>query len=186
MRKSHDSTDAHTRLLVRAQEGSPEAFRDLYTALRPMVRDFIASLGDTSCRREREDLVQEVFVRVWERRIAFRREASAKTFTLSIARNIALKHMSTWARLPMICQDDWTDAPGPPQPDACEQEEVIGIVRQAMAKLTAVQREAIELAVFHGLPRPEALRLAKCSANQFANRLRRGKVQLRRQLSSLR
>jgi RNA polymerase sigma-70 factor (ECF subfamily) len=188
MHSPHDSTDRRTKLLLRAQGGDSQAFAELYTALSPVVRDFIVSLDGRLCQHEREDLVHEVFLRVWEKLATYRGEASAKTFVLAIAKKAVLKAMCKRQRLPIVYTGDLNHVPShePAGARDLDSDEIAPLIEKAMAQLTEAQRQAIELAKIRGVPRPEALRLANCGPNQFANRLRRAAITLRRLLSDLR
>ncbi|HUW83798.1 MAG TPA: RNA polymerase sigma factor [Phycisphaerae bacterium] len=186
MRRDH--VDKRTQLLLRAQGGDPQAFAELYAALSPVVRGFIFFLVGQLCPHECEDLVHEAFLVVWERLATYRGEASATTFVLAIAKNVALKDMSKRHRLPVAYAGDLSYVPTRETSGQSEldSDEIAPVIEKAMAQLTEAQQQAVQLAIVRGLPRSEALKLAECSPNQFANRLRRAAITLRRLLSDLR
>lgn len=185
MRRPHDFTDSHTGLLLRAQRGDCEAFAELYTALRPVVMDFVTSMDGSFCPHERQDVVQEVFLRIWQNLQGYRQDASARTFVLAIARKVALKNISGRKNsrvIQMADPPDLAEGSGPPGRAELlyDPDEAAGALRQAMARLTEVQRQAVELDQIHELPRAEALRFARCTEVAFADRLHRGMKALRR------
>ena len=87
MRGATVPDDHRTQLLLRAQQGDSQAFCDLYAAMRPVVADYAASLNSGLSAHEHDDLVQEVFLRAWRGLGAYRGQASAKTYYLSLTRN---------------------------------------------------------------------------------------------------
>lgn len=182
-----DSTDEYTALLLRAQGGDSQAFANLYAALRPVVSDFVACFGRQPSAYDHEDVIQEVFLRAWGNLSSFRGEASAKTFILAIAKNVALKHMSKRHRLPIAYTGDLSyvssrDTSGQRELDS---DEIAPVIEQAMAQLTETQRQVVQFAIIRCLPRSEALKLANCGANQFQKRLQRALETLRRLLRNL-
>ena len=185
--RRHENADEYTQLLLRAQRGDPRAFAGLYGALSPAIRDFIASLDGQLCPHECEDLAHETLLVVWQKLSEYRGEASARTFALAIAKNIALKHMSKRQRLPVIYTGDLSHVPShePASSRSPESDEVTRAIEKAMAQLTEAQRQAIELVRIRGMPRSEALKLASCSPNQFQKRLQRAAESLRQLLRNL-
>ena len=185
--RRHRHVDDCTQLLLRAQGGDSQAFADLYGALSPTVRDYVFSLNSRLRPQEREDMVQEVFLRVWHGLSGYRREASAKTFLLAVARNVLLKHLSERGRLPLVYTADLSYVP-----DRSAHAEPTGshrdgpdhlplMIQQAMAKLTDAQRRAVELDLAD-ISRTAAAKLANCSPSQFADRLYEARKRLRKML----
>ncbi len=70
-------------LLRRVAEGDQDAFAELYAVLGPVVYTYLVRLvGDQGAA---EDLLQEVFMAVWEGAGHFRGDSRAKTWVLRIA-----------------------------------------------------------------------------------------------------
>lgn len=162
-----------------------QAFEEFYCAMMPVVRGFIVSIDRRLCPHECDDLTHEVFMALWRRLDSYCGDASAKTFTLAIARNLTLKHLSEQRKQPTVCMsEDMTYIPGEESPNkhGLDTDEISLAIEEAMKKLTEPQRQAIELVWIQGMPRTEALKQAKCSSNQFASRLRRAVKTLRQAL----
>ena len=190
MRRPLASADECTQLLLRAQRGDSDAFAELYAALSPVVRDFIASLGGQLCRHERDDLVQEVFLRVWVNLATYRGEASAKTFVFGVAKKTALKVVSRRQRLPVVYTGDLSHLPDGRAPAAPTGSSTIGPdeillrIRQAMARLSDAQRRAVELDLANN-SRIAAAEADNCTPGQFADRLYQARKRLRQMLNGL-
>ena len=183
-------TDLCTQLLLQARGGDPQAFAALHVSLSQAVRDFAASLDDHLDKDELDDIVQEVFMRVWCKHMSYRGEASGKTFVLAIARNVVLKDMSERRRLPIVHTRDFShiaDRTAPIEPIGSRHTDVDGLlpaVRQAMVRLTDAQRRAVELDLSHN-SRKAAAEAANCTPRQFADRLYRARKRLRQMLNGL-
>jgi RNA polymerase sigma-70 factor (ECF subfamily) len=106
-----------------------------------------------------EDLVQETFLRVWNRAQAFDAARGALgSWLLAVARNRAIDYTrSTSGRMRNALELDETEHPSA---FVDMEKEVLNSdkarrVRQAMEKLNANQRSVIELAYFEGLSQTE-------------------------------
>ena len=188
MHSPRDSTDRCTELLTRAQKGDTQAFAELYTTLRPAVRGFVASLDGHLSAQDHEDIAQEVFLRTWRGSGSFRGEASAKTFILAIARQVVLNEPRRRRNVRDMPTSDMEKVaesrmPGPSDGLVVSSlKELTEQVEQAIAGLTDKQRQAVELDQFTDLSRRETARLARCSPEQFADRLYRARKRLRQVL----
>ena len=85
-------------LLVRnLSKGNLLAFNTLYKAYSGCLYRF--ALGYLKSEAETEELVQEVFTRIWEKRSDLKEELSFKSFLFTIAFNIIRKNFRTKAYL---------------------------------------------------------------------------------------
>jgi RNA polymerase sigma-70 factor (family 1) len=73
-------------LLMQVAHGDREAFRVLYTASYPHVQRYI-SLFETS-GRVLDELTQDVFVRIWEKRVRLAEVESFKGYLFMVTRNV--------------------------------------------------------------------------------------------------
>jgi RNA polymerase sigma factor (sigma-70 family) len=88
MEGGHDRNEGDSRLLAEAREGGEKAFRRLVERCQPMAYAVVRGvLGD---RWDVEDVVQEVFIRVYRGLAGFRGEAKLSTWVYTIARNEAV------------------------------------------------------------------------------------------------
>ncbi len=174
----------------RAARGDSGAFLRLYQSCAPSIRRlFRWQDGDHASL---DDLVQEVFVRAWEQRRSFRGDAKARTYLEAIARNVLRESWRKRQRLPLTGLGGLVELPAAPSsalsdPEmAMQSREIARSLRRAKARLSALQRQAWELAHIWQLPSAEAANLAGCTVSQFRERLYRARKKLRWLLRHLR
>ncbi len=87
-----DSKMAKKRHLVqRIKRSDTEAFRELFEIYQRDIFNFLHfKLGNIEAA---EDFVQDVFIKIWERRGQLRENTSIKSFLFTIARHVALNHL---------------------------------------------------------------------------------------------
>jgi len=169
-------------LLVRAVlAGETEAFRVLVTRFQRLVAGVAGRHGVP--REDVEDVVSEVFLKVYKNLHRYRPEHPFSTWIY----RLALNHMVDQARrrrrergrteMPEQVEDP---APGP-------REEVLGderagFVRTAMRELDPRYRESITLVYVEGLKVDEAARILGVPEGTVKTRLMRGREALRKVL----
>jgi RNA polymerase sigma-70 factor (family 1) len=93
-----DRTIKNESLLVHnLSKGNLLAFNTLYKEYSGRLYRF--ALGYLKSEAEAEELVQEVFTKIWEKRADLKKELSFKSFLFTIAFNIIRKHFRTKAYL---------------------------------------------------------------------------------------
>ena len=153
MSEPHDE-----ELAIRLQRRDPEAMRDLYDRFGRMAWSVIVAIVRDSAVAE--DLVQETFLRVWNRVHAFNaRRGALGPWLLAIARNRAIDHLrSLSARMD---KNAWElDVREHPSLFVDLEREVLNtdharLLRKAIAGLNANQQKVIELAYYEGLSQTE-------------------------------
>jgi len=169
--------DKHTRLLIGAKNGDSEAFDDLQRSLEKVVRDFTISLDGSLDSADRDDVVQEVFLKLFEQLHNYREESSAKTYVLSIAKNVVRQKLSKRNRIRKIHIQDVEDIENHPNLKTLEPDfelkflEFCEAIERAKAQLTDKQRQAVELVFQDGLSVSDATELIGCSYKTFRRRL---------------
>ena len=78
-------------LISRMKSGSQEAFRSVYLAYFDPLLAFVSKLLGSV--KDSEDIVQDVFSKLWETRDRIDPERNIKSYLYVISRNAALKHM---------------------------------------------------------------------------------------------
>jgi len=84
-------------LVQNLSKGNLLAFNTLYNEYSNRLYRF--ALGYLKSEAEAEELVQEVFTKIWEKRADLKRELSFKSFLFTIAFNIIRRHFRTKAYL---------------------------------------------------------------------------------------
>jgi RNA polymerase sigma-70 factor (ECF subfamily) len=150
-------------LARRLQRREPDAMADLYDRFGRLAYSVIFAIvrdGATA-----EDLVQETFLRVWNRVHAFEAgRGSLGPWLLAVARNRAIDHIrSAGAKMDRNAYElDAREHPSPDHPSLFVdmERDVLNtdharIIRKAIAKLNANQQKVIELAYYEGLSQVE-------------------------------
>lgn len=97
---SSSSKDRDRTWVREMQQGGEEAFERLFLAYYDDLCAFAADY--VSSPEEAEDLVQNVFVRVWERREALDPQKSIRAYLFKSTRNGALKSLNREQRWPTV------------------------------------------------------------------------------------
>jgi len=137
---------AESELLLKAARGDEPAFLLLYERHRtPVFRFACRMLGSSPLA---EDVTQECFLAVLRRPEAFRAErASLRTYLCAIARHLALKQLRKRGEETTVddAPDDAAQSNGNDPLGVVLQQEAAEAVRQAVAALPPLQREAVVL-----------------------------------------
>jgi RNA polymerase sigma-70 factor (ECF subfamily) len=144
-------------LIVRLQRREPDALAELYDRYGGMVfRLILRMVRDTGIA---QDLVQETFLRAWNRAAAFdAQRGAAAPWLLAMARNRAIDYLRCQGRHTRNIVE-WNETEHPEL--FCDfPDEALGLhsarqVQRALEPLGAQQREAIELAYFEGMSQTE-------------------------------
>ncbi len=175
------SDDVDLDLLARIRKDDARAFGVILERYWiHVVRHAAAILGSTTCA---EDIAQETFVRIWERRETWKLNGSLRGLLFKISRNLclderrrdvthsrAVRHGSGVSRLPS------------------PEEHLIGAeldraYTRALEKLPARRREVYLLVRHHGLSHQEVAQTLSLSPQTVANHVRLALVDLREALS---
>jgi RNA polymerase sigma-70 factor, ECF subfamily len=136
-----------------------------------------------------EDVVQDLFVRLWDHPSQFDpQRGSLRSYLLLQARTRSLDVLrAEGARRRREQADgvvDLTDPDGNPEHETLT-EAAVGEVRAAISVLTPSEREAIELAFFGGLTYREVAEVLGAPEGTVKSRIRLGLQRMRRTLSAM-
>ena len=168
--------------------GSAEALAVLYDRYARVVHTFASRMLDD--RHAGEELLQEVFVRVWRQAGTFAPErGSFVTWLLSITHNMAIDAIRKRQRRPqranaadpVLLLANVTDS-APPVEHHAELGMLRDVLRDAVALLPEHQRVAIELAYFQGLTQREIAETLGEPLGTIKTRMRLGMRKLREYL----
>ena len=186
LRVSSPADDADRQVLVELGEGRLDALEALYDRYRAMA--YAIALRITADPTLAEDVIQDAFLGVWrhaERYVEGR--GSVKTWLLAIVHHRAIdavRRRRPASELPdpelpappqLVTADVWPEVAG--RLDAAE-------IRTAMAHLSDVQREAIELAYWGGLSQTEIAGRTGAPLGTVKSRMRLGLLALRRGMTA--
>jgi RNA polymerase sigma-70 factor, ECF subfamily len=151
------ATEGGAELVLRLQRRDPQALGELYDRYGRIVFSVILRVVRDGAIAE--DLVQETFLRVWNRVQGFDAEKGAiAPWLLAVARNRAIDYLRSVAgRERNALEFEETDHPA--LFVDMEQEILTSdkarVIKGALEKLNANQRQVIELAYFEGLSQTE-------------------------------
>jgi RNA polymerase sigma-70 factor, ECF subfamily len=144
-------------LVRRLQRRDPQALADLYDRYGRLVFSLI--LRVVRDKGIAEDLVQETFLRVWNRVQGFEAgKGSIAPWLLAVARNRAIDYLRSAGgreRNAMELEETVHPALSSDMEQSLLDSDRIRRVKAAMDKLSPNQRQAIELAYFEGLSQSE-------------------------------
>jgi RNA polymerase sigma-70 factor (ECF subfamily) len=183
-RTASSSDDADRAVLVLVADGQLDALQELYDKYRTMA--YSIALRITADASLAEDVVQDAFLGAWRNAARYvEGRGSVKTWLLSIVHHRAVdavRRRRPTSELPepeaappanLTVPDIWPEVAG-----NLEREEIAS----ALATLSDVQREAIELAYFGGLTQQEIAARTGAPLGTVKSRIRLGLLTMRRAL----
>ena len=183
-RTASPADDADRAVLALVTAGQLDALQELYDRYRTMA--YSIALRITQDASLAEDVVQDAFLGVWRNASRYvEGRGSVKTWLLSIVHHRAVDAVRR--RRPTTDLPDREDVPPPALtlPDVWD-DVAAGLDREqiasAMAGLSDVQREAIELAYWAGLTQQEIAERTGAPLGTVKSRVRLGLLSLRRAL----
>ena len=186
LRAATVSDDADRAVLVRLANGELDALEELYDRYKTMA--YSIAFRITTDATVAEDVVQDAFLGAWRNAARYiEGRGSVKTWLLAIVHHRAIDAVRR--RRPTT---DLPDADLPP-PEALRLPDVwadvaatldADTVQGALATLSDVQREAIELAYFGGLTQQEIAERTATTLGTVKSRMRLGLLALRRHIEA--
>jgi RNA polymerase sigma-70 factor (ECF subfamily) len=172
-------------LLARVAEHDRDAFSALYTATSAKLFGIVWRILPSKDRAE--DVLQDVYVRVWNRAASFDpAKASAIAWMATIARNRAIDEIRR--RVPLSIEDApqafEVPAEGPDPLAAAQQSEELQRLNECLQGLEAERREIVLLAYYTGLSRDDIARRFGHPVGTIKTWLHRSLAQLRKCLGA--
>ena len=153
-------TDAEDADLLRAVAGGDErAFASVYDRYSPILLGLLLRI--LRSRAEAEDVLQEVFLQVWQQARSFdQARGRAFTWLVTLARSRAIDRLRAVDSRERAAQRSAEGAPPPPAPAAWAEEEAIRAeraeaVHSALEELPEEQRQVLVLAYLEGMSQSE-------------------------------
>src|SRR5258708_7785862 len=171
------------QLLGRIAQRDWEALSEFYDATSTPL--FSVALRIVHDPGEAEEILQDVFVQIWEKAPSFDgRLGSAFSWALSITRHRAIDRLRSKQRqvrlIEQLVEAGDAETPVAALPDAATLDaEQAAQLRSALTTLPKDQRQAIELAFFAGLSHPEIAEALEEPLGTIKARIRRGLLKMR-------
>ena len=170
-------------LLEKAGSGDRAAFLLLYERYRtPILRFSYRLVGSLEVA---EDITHDCFLSLIRKSANFEpSRGSLRTYLYAAARNLAMKHFRSSGR--EIALDDLTDHPPSHTREPLGRvldAELVSKVKEAVAELPPLQREALVLFEYEGLPMSEIAMVVGSDVGAVKGRLYRARESLRNSLA---
>lgn len=176
--------DHETRLMELVRAGDTDALRDLMDAYwQPLVAYAYTFVGSHD---RAEDLAQETFIRLWERRKEWTPDGSVRSYLYRIVRNLAIDDQRKSKVRRLWAERVKRDPPPvfPPPDDVLEDNELYAAVERAIRELPPRRREVFILRRFHQLSYSQIAEVMGITPRTVANQLSTALAELRATLGT--
>ena len=166
--------------------GEERAFQELVSRYQTRLLNFIyRTIGD---REKAEDLVQEVFIRVYRHIGRFDRSKKFSTWIYTIASNLAKNELRNRSRNPLVLfqtiKKNWQEDDRPLQfedpqsrpDDLYRKRHLRELVEESVAQLPAHHREVFVLRELEGKSYEEIAEITDCNLGTVKSRLNRART----------
>jgi RNA polymerase sigma-70 factor (ECF subfamily) len=177
------------QLLLKVAEGSRPAFAALYERFSTPL--YSLALKILANETEAQDLLQEVFLSVWNKAATYRVErGSAFSWVVAQVRNRAIDRIRSRRRRGELLEENAPDLEPsgsvvPSSSENYEKSDRARHVRSALSQLSEEQREVLRLAFFEGLTQVEIAEKLEEPLGTIKARAYRGMARLREALRYL-
>jgi RNA polymerase sigma-70 factor (ECF subfamily) len=168
------------QLLVQTANGDKQAFARLFGAYAGKVKGYLMRLGAPAAVAE--DLMQDAMVSVWRRAASFDvTKAKASTWIFVIARNAWIDKLRrektelAYRQTTIVSEESDDESPD----DATVRGQTEAQVEEALATLSADQREVVQLSFFEDRPHSEIAERLSLPLGTVKSRLRLALIKLR-------
>jgi RNA polymerase sigma-70 factor (ECF subfamily) len=180
MLEGQTAEDTRAQLVQRMATGDVEALSEFYDQTAGALFSVaVRMLGDHA---EAEEVIQDVFVQIWENAAVFDTTlGSAIHWALSITRHRAIDRLRARQRRARLL-DEWQSSiaeDAAPSPAERLEGDEAAMVRKALNKLPADQKQALLMAFFEGKTHLEIAASLGEPLGTVKARIRRGMLKLR-------
>ena len=180
---------AEIALMLRIAQGDQRSFETLYDRFSGIL--FATAYRVLNNQAAAEDVVQDTFIQIWQKAPQYDpAKGKPLTWAVTLTRNRSIDRLRSTQRRSRM-QDDlqaesetFEQFDGRSSLDAISSAETSQRVRDAVNKLPADMREAIELAFFGSLKQSEIAERLNAPLGTIKARIRRGMTKLQNMLDS--
>ena len=179
-------TQTERDIITRCQDGDKEAFRWVVQTHQRMV--FSLALKMLCDEEEAKDMVQETFIRVWQRIRDLDHQKTIGTWIYTIASRMCIDKLRHMNRIVSIPEDQMTlrwFASDSDNQRTLENREWVGIVRTLVDGLSDKQRLVFTLCQLEGLSSAEAEQITGFDTKQIKSNLFVARQTIRKRLKEL-
>jgi RNA polymerase sigma-70 factor, ECF subfamily len=181
--------ESEIELLRRVGQGDRKSFEDLYDRFSGVL--FSTALQILNDHREAEDVIQEVFIQIWDKaKLYDAARGKPLTWAMTLTRNKAIDRLRSAQRryrLQGQVEKETRVTNQVALKDSSEAVEILEksrLIRAAVSELSKEQREAIELAFFSGLTQNEIAQELNQPLGTVKARIRRGMLRLKEMIAA--
>jgi RNA polymerase sigma-70 factor (ECF subfamily) len=170
-------------LLVRHRQGEREAFARLVAEYRAPVYSYLVRCGVAEA--DRDDLFQEIFVRVHRAADQYRAERPLHPWLFTIVANAARNHHRQSRVRELVFADDSGNDPQDAAPNGEQQldaNQTKAWLEEQILGLPRAQREVLTLVCIHNVPQKAAAEILGLRPNTLKTHLRRARLELMKRL----
>ncbi len=184
-------THADEELILEFQNGNESAFEDLFQKYKTPIFNFAMRFLGT--RADAEDVVAEVFLKLYTQKNAYRPKAKFSTWLFTVARNTSISKIRSRKRFVSMWfvrdekdtyeEIDVQDTAPLPREEIMNRE-TAAAVQLAVQKLPPDQKEALILREYHRFKYDDIALILGCSLENVKILIYRARARLRRDLPS--
>ena len=188
--RAPDQTARDQVLVARIRSGDPEAFDALFCAYRDDLGAFVQ--GIVRVREAAEEIVHDLFLRLWEGRDLWEFEGAVRPYLFRAARNRAISYLRQERaelrlreRLALRLAHRPPAPLEPPADAAAEARDLEAAIARAVGRLPRRCQEVFRLSRHHHLSHAEVARVMGIAPKTVEVQLRRALIALRAELERL-
>lgn len=168
-------------LLLAIKNGNEAAFNELYDSYKEPAFRFCNSIVKDV--EESKNIVQEVFIKVWDRRQGINPELNFNSYLFTIIRNRVFDYLKEVKKNEFVKERYWYNIVEYQNADTELKEERITNINEAVNELTEKRRQILQLNYEEGKSYEEIASLMNISKNTVKNQLVKTKQIIRSQLN---
>lgn len=173
-------------MITRCQQGDKDAFRWVVQTHQRML--FSLALKMLCDEEEAKDIVQETFIRVWQRIRDYNPDRTFSTWIYTIASHLCLDRLKRANRIVAVPDDELVVRRFASDSDSqrvLENQEWVALVRTMAEGLSDKQRLVFTLCQLEGLSSEEAQEITGLDARQVKSNLYAARQTIRKRLKAL-
>ena len=179
-------TQTERDMITRCQQGDKEAFRWVVQTHQRML--FSLALKMLCDEEEAKDVVQDTFIRVWQRIREYDSDKAFTTWIYTIASRLCLDRLKRMSRIIAMPDDEMVVRRFATESNSqrvLENQEWVSIVRTMAEGLSDKQRLVFTLCQLEGLSSEEAQEITGLDARQVKSNLYVARQTIRKRLTAL-
>lgn len=165
------------QLLAQVAQGDRTAMEQLYHRTRAAV--YAMALSVVKNAHDAQDVTQDSFVRIWEEAGRYRAQGSPMAWILTVTRNLARMRLRSDRKLTYLEEEQWNAIPAEDTEASAEDRAVL---QDALAGLSAQERQIVLLHAVTGLKHREIARLLELPLATVLSKYHRARKKMIAQL----